>query len=127
MPLPHTATLKISIPGNHIPVLPAELVTQPADGAVFPARLQPQDTESLRNHHTLLAVVGRRDTLEDLQTLKRLRTTLSLVGHHAADSAPEHLGGGAVVPWATAGRVETGLLAEEGLVLHCNAECCVSV
>lgn len=64
-------------------------------------------------------VVGRGDALESLKAVHGSGTTLSLVRDHATDGAPEHLGRRTVVPWATARGVETGLLAEEGLVLHC--------
>jgi hypothetical protein len=94
-------------------------VAQTADGAVLAARLQPQNAEGLGDDDALLAVVWRGHALEDLQALHGLGAALSLVGDHAADGAPEDLGGAAVVPGAAAGGVETGLLAEEGLVLHC--------
>ena len=108
------------IPGNHILVLPAELLAETAEGAVLPARLEAEHTEGLGDDHALLVVIWRRDTLKGLQACHGGGTTLSLVGNHAADGAPKHLGGLAVVPWATTSSVETGLLAEEGLVLHCS-------
>ena len=111
--------LNLVIPRNNVPVLPAELMTQPPHGAIFPSRLQPQHTQSLRDHHALLVVVWRRYTLEGLEALHGLRAALSLVGNHAANGAPEHLRRRAVVPWATTLRVVSSLLAEEGLVLDC--------
>jgi hypothetical protein len=104
---------------NNVAVLPAELTAETADGAVLAAGLETEDTESLGDDHALLVVVGRGDTLEGLQAVHGSVTTLGLVRNHATDGAPEHLGRRTVVPWTTARRVETGLLAEEGLVLHC--------
>jgi len=115
------------IPRNHILVLPAELVTQTAHRAVLPPRLQPEHAECLGHHHALLVVVRRGHTLEGLEALKGLRATLGLVGDHAADGAPEHLGRGAPMPWATSLGVVSGLLAHEGLVLHCGRESRVSL
>lgn len=64
-------------------------------------------------------VVGRGNALEGLQAVHGGVATLGLVRDHATDGAPEHLGRRTVVPGTTARRVETSLLAEEGLVLHC--------
>ena len=52
-----------------------------------------------------------------LEALEGRGAAGGLVGDHAADGAPEHLAGLAVVPWATAQGVVAGLLAEEGLVV----------
>jgi hypothetical protein len=104
---------------NNVAVLPAELTAETADGAVLAAGLEAEDTEGLGNDHALLVVVGRGDTLEGLQAVHGSVTTLGLVRDHATDGAPEHLGRRTVVPWTTARRVETGLFAEESLVLHC--------
>ena len=93
---------------------------QPAHRTILPARLQPQHPQRLRHYHPLLMVVRRRDALEGLEALERSGATRGLVGQHAADGAPEHLGRVAVVPWAAAGRVVAGLFAHEGLVLHCR-------
>lgn len=112
---------------NNVAVLPAELTAETADGAVLAAGLEAEDTERLGDDHALLVVVGRGDTLEGLQAVHGGGTTLSLVRDHATDGAPEHLGRRTVVPWATARGVETGLLAEEGLVLHCWTVVLVSV
>lgn len=90
----------IYVPGDDILVLPAELVTQTTDGAVLAAGLQPEDAESLGNDDALHVVVGLRDTLEGLKTLHGGGATGGLVGNHAADGAPEHLGGSAEVEGA---------------------------
>jgi hypothetical protein len=103
---------------NNVAVLPAELTAETADGAVLAAGLEAKDTESLGDDHALLVVVGRGDTLEGLEAVHGGVTTLGLVRDHATDGAPEHLGRRTVVPWTTARRVETGLFAEESLVLH---------
>jgi hypothetical protein len=104
---------------NNVAVLPAELAAETANGAVLAAGLKAEDTERLGDDHTLLVVVGRGDALEGLQAVHGSVTTLGLVRDHATDGAPEHLGRRTVVPWTTARRVETGLFAEESLVLHC--------
>ena len=68
-------------------------MAETADSAVLAAGLEAEDTESLRNDHTLLLVVGRRDTLEGLKALHGGGTAGGLVRNHATDSSPEHLGG----------------------------------
>lgn len=82
---------------NNILVLPANLVAQTTDSAVLAAGLQPQNAESLGNHHLLDLVVGRGDTLEDLEALKGGGTTGGLVGDHAADGLVEDTRRGAEV------------------------------
>lgn len=106
-------------PGDDILVLPAELVAESADGAVLAARLETEDTESLGDDHALLVVVWGRDALKGLEALHGGGAASGLVRNHATDGAPEHLGWRTVVPWTTTGGVETSLLAEEGLVVHC--------
>ena len=109
----------LDIPLNNSLVLPAELVAQPAHRAVFPAGLQAQHSQRLWNHHPLLVIVRRWDTLEGLETGHGGGAAGSLVRDHATDGAPEHLGGSAEVPWAAASGIVARLLAEEGLVLYC--------
>ena len=92
------------------------------DSAVFAARLQSQNTEGLWHNHALRPVVGRGDTLEDLQALKSGGTACGLVGDHATDGLVEDAAGGAEVEGTTAGRVVTGHLAEVGVVLQLGAE-----
>jgi len=53
-------------PGNNILVLPAELVSQAANGAVLATGLQAEDTEGLWDDHALLVVVRRGDALKGL-------------------------------------------------------------
>lgn len=84
-----------NIPGNHVLILPTELVAKTADGAVLAARFQSQYSKSLGNHHALLLVVWGRDAFESFKTLHRCSTTGGLVRDHAADSSPEDLGWGA--------------------------------
>ena len=92
---------------------------QAADGAELAAGLQAQDAQSLGDDHLLLLVVGGRDTLEDLEALHGGGTAGGLVGDHATDGLVEDAGGSAEVEGTTTGRVETGHLAEVGVVLHC--------
>lgn len=70
------------------------------DRAVLATRLQSQDPQGLGNNHPLLAVVGRRDALEELEALKSCRTACSLVRDHTANGPVENLGRGAVVEGA---------------------------
>lgn len=67
-------------------------MAETADGAVLAARLESEDSESLGNDHLLLLVVGRGNTLEDLEALESGGTTSSLVGHHATDGLVEDSG-----------------------------------
>lgn len=90
---------RLYVPGNDILVLPAELVTESADGAVLAAGLKSEDTKSLGNDNALLVVVWWGNTLESLQALHGGGATGGLVGNHAPDGAPEHLGRSTVVPW----------------------------
>lgn len=106
-------------PGNDILVLPSDLVAQTANGAVLPSGLQSEDTQSLGNDDALLLVEGGRNTLEDLKALHGGGATGGLVGDHTADSLVEDAAGGAEVEGTTAGRVETGHLAEISVVLDC--------
>lgn len=119
-------------------------MAQTADSAVLAAGLQPQDAESLGNHHLLDLVVGRGDTLEDLEALKGGGTTGGLVGNHASDGLVEDTRGSTEVEGTcqqgqtccstarercrvssegrmltTAGGVVSGHLAEVGVVLDC--------
>jgi hypothetical protein len=110
------------IPRNNILVLPANLVAETANGAVLAAGAETQDTESLGNNDTLLLVVGRGDTLEDLKALHGGGTTGGLVGNHTADGLVEDAGRSAEVEGTTTGRVETSHLAKVGVVLDCTAE-----
>lgn len=85
------------IPSNNILVLPANLVAQTADSAVLAAGLQAKDAQSLGNNHLLLSVIGRGNTLEDLEALHGGSTAGGLVGHHATDCLVEDSRGGAEV------------------------------
>lgn len=64
-------------------------MAQTANGAVLAAGLQSENTESLGNDHLLLLVIGRGNTLEDLEALHGGSTTGSLVGDHATDGLVE--------------------------------------
>ena len=72
-------------------------MAETTDGAVLAAGLEAENTEGLGNDHLLHLVVGRGDTLEDLQSLHRRGTTSSLVGDHASDGLVEDTGGGSEV------------------------------
>lgn len=94
---PIQGTAGIYAPSNNILVLPADLVAETANGAVLAAGAQTEDTQGLGNDNALLLVVGRGDTLEDLQALHGGGTTGSLVGNHATDGLVEDAGGGTEV------------------------------
>lgn len=70
-------------------------MAQPAHSAVFSAWLQPQYPQCLRYNHSLLFVVGRWDTLKDLETLQCGGTAGSLVRDHTTDGLVEYPGWGA--------------------------------
>lgn len=72
-------------------------MAETTDCAVLAAGLQSQDTEGLGNDHLLLLVVGGRDTLEDLESLKSGGTAGGLVGNHATDGLVEDSRRGAEV------------------------------
>lgn len=110
-------TGKIS-PADDLAVAPAELSRQPSDSTVLAAGLQPQDAEGLGHDHPLLDIVRRGDTLKDLQAVHRSLTTGSLVGDHATDGLVEDARRSTEME-ESVGVVETGCLAEVGVVLHC--------
>jgi hypothetical protein len=113
--------LNDNVPRDNVLVLPANLVAETANSAVLAAGAEAQDTESLGNDNTLLLVVGRGDTLEDLEALHGGGTAGGLVGNHAADSLVEDAGRSAEVEGTTASGVETSHLAEVGVVLDCRS------
>lgn len=101
-------------------------MAETANSAVLAAGAQAQDTQSLGNDNTLLLVVGRGDTLENLQALHGGGTTGGLVRDHATDSLVEDAGGSTEVEGTTASGVETSHLAEVGVVLDCWSKLQVS-
>jgi hypothetical protein len=107
---------------NNILVTPANLVRKALDSAVLAARLQAKDTKSFRDNHALLAVVWRRNTLKELETLKGCGTTGCLVGDHAADGTEEDLGRGTVMEGAGLFRVHNMAFVEEVVVAELVAE-----
>ena len=84
--------------------------------AVLPPRLQSENPKGLRHNHALLLVVGRGDTLEELEAFESSSTTGSLVGDHSADCPVEDLGGGTVMEGARLFRVDDVTLVEEVVV-----------
>lgn len=98
-------------------------MAESADGAVLAAGAETKNTQSLGNNDALLLVVRGRDALEDLQALHSSSTAGGLVGNHAADSLVQDAGRSAEVEGTTTSRVETGDLAEVGVVLdYCGGE-----
>lgn len=96
-------------------------MAQTANGAVLAAGAQTEHAESLGNDDTLLLVVRRGNTLEDLKALHGGGTTGSLVRNHTTDGLVEDARGGTEVEGTSASRVETSHLAKVGVVLDYNA------
>jgi len=71
----------------------------------------------LRHDHSLLLVIWGWDSLEDLQSVQGGGASGSLVGDHASDGLVEDTGRSSEVEGTTAGWVESGDLAEIGMVL----------
>jgi hypothetical protein len=92
-------------------------VGQTTDSAELPAGLQSQHAQSLGDDHSLLLVVGGRNTLEDLQSLHSGLATGSLVGNHAANGLVEDTSGSTEVEGTTTGRIVPSDLSEVGVVL----------
>lgn len=61
--------------------------------AIFAARLEPQYAEGSRDHHALLAVIRRGDTLKEFQAFNSSCPPCGFVGKHATDSLEEDLRG----------------------------------
>jgi len=74
-------------------------MTQTANRAVFPPRLQSQYPQRLWYDHTLLLVIRWWDTFENLETLHCGRTTGGLVRDHATDGFVEYSGRSAEMEW----------------------------
>jgi len=103
--------------GNNVLVLPADLVSESSQRAVSPAGLQPEDLEGRGDDHLLLFVIRRGDSLECLQALQGVLSSLGLVRSHATDSSPEDLGRSSEVESATAG-LDVAPLPQEVEVLQ---------
>lgn len=103
-------------------VVPANLVRDTLDGGELAAGLKTEDTQSRRDDHELLAVVRRRDTLVDLQSLQSGGTTSGLVGNHAADGLVEDARRGTVVEGTSLLGVNQVALVQVGVVLQLVAE-----
>jgi len=86
------------------------------DRAVLPTRFQPQHPQRLWYDEPLLAVVGRRDTLEELEAFKGGGTAGGLVWDHAADRSVEDLRGRTVMEGAGFFRVNNVSFMEEIMI-----------
>lgn len=93
------------------------------DGAVLPARFQPQYPQSLRHNHPLLTVVGWWNTLKELQTLKGSGTPRSLVRGHTADGTVQNFGRSAVVEGARLLGIHDMALVKEVVVAQLPNNC----
>ena len=87
-------------------------MAEPSQRAELPTTLQSEDLQSRWDHHLLLLVVRRRNSLECLQTLESILSSLGLVRSHSSDGSPEDLGGGSEVESSTAGLDVTSLSQE---------------
>jgi hypothetical protein len=103
-------------------VTPTDLVRQPLQGAVLPAGLESEDTESGGNNHLLDLVLGGGDTLEQLQSLQSGSSSRGLVGDHSSDSLVEDSRRGSEVERTGSGRVDNVSLVEVGVVLQLVSE-----
>ena len=79
------------------------LVSESSQNTESSASLQSENLESRWDDHLLLLVIWRRNSLECLETLESLLSSLSFVRSHAPDGSPEDLGGGSEVESSTAG------------------------
>ena len=76
------------------------------------ASLQSEDLEGGWDDHLLLLVIWGWDSLEGLEPLESVLSSLCLVWGHATDSSPEDLGGSPEVIRSTAGLDVTSLPQE---------------
>ena len=88
------------------------LMAESSQRAKLPATLESEDLQSRWNDHLLLLVIGRRNSLECLETLQSILPSLGLVRNHPSDSSPEDLGGSPEVEGTTAGLHVATLLQE---------------
>jgi len=70
-------------------VTPTDLVGQPLQGAVLPAGLESEDSESGGDDHLLDLVLSGGDTLEQGETGQGGGTSGRLVGNHSSDGLVE--------------------------------------
>lgn len=102
-------------------VLPAVVVGEISETAEVATRLETEVADGLRDNHALDAIVRVGDSLEGLQAVESVGTTLGLVRDHTTDSAPEDSGGSTVVDNSVAG-VDVTTLLEEISELDCEGE-----
>ena len=67
----------------------------------LPSWLQPQNPEGTWNHHPLLLIVGRGNSLKDLQPIECLCASLGFVRDHSSDCPPEYPAGSTEVIGST--------------------------
>ena len=104
------------------------IVSPYLDGAIFPAGFQSQHPEGLGNDHPLLAVVGWRNTLKELQPLERGGTPGGFVGYHAANGTEKNFRRSAVVEGTRLLRVNNVALVKEVVVAELRrARCCMDL
>lgn len=107
--------------GDNVLVLPAKLVRHSSDSAVLSAGLESQNSKGLGNDHSLLLVVRRGNTLEDLKSLQSSLASGSLVGDHTSNGLVEDSRGGSEME-GTVGSVESSSLSQVSGVLKLGSE-----
>jgi hypothetical protein len=104
-------------------VLPADLLGKTTKDGVAATRSKAQVAKSLRGNLALDTVVGRGNTLENLQPLESLSTASGLVRKHATNGAPEHLARRAKMEWTVCG-VCVGAEVKEAQITLCSLSIC---
>ena len=92
------------------------LVSESSQNTESSASLQSENLESRWDDHLLLLVIWRRNSLECLETLESLLSSLSFVRSHAPDGSPEDLGWSSEVESSTAG-LDVASLSQEVKIL----------
>jgi len=102
---------------DEVALVPAVDLGDILEDAELAVGLHADVLESVRDNHTLLQVVGVRDTVEGLETVHGGGATGTLVRDHAANATQQDLVRGALME-GTFLRVVRGLLLLEGAVLE---------
>ena len=92
-------------------------MSQSAQNTVSSASLQSENLQSRGDHHLLLLVIWRWNSLECLQPLESILSSLCLVWDHASHTSPEDLGWSSEVESSTAG-LNVAPLSQEVKVLQ---------
>ena len=88
--------------GDDASLGPASDGSEVSERAEVSVGLESEGSESVRDDHSLLLVIGVGDTLEDLQLVESGGALGELVGEHASEALPENARGGLPMLGATA-------------------------